>query len=99
MNTINKPSLGEQSELEKIKEEILSEIKGGGKKKRISWGSSLVTAALILLLVISLAQTVEAMSILNKMESGALKASGDTSSGGGSLPSGLQSLPDMVGGC
>ncbi|OGY47350.1 MAG: hypothetical protein A3J65_00345 [Candidatus Buchananbacteria bacterium RIFCSPHIGHO2_02_FULL_45_11b] len=92
----------QSSELNKLKKEILSEVNPEKKnKKRLRWGSLAVSGVLIVLTVFSAALAVQSAVILSKINSGAVKAS--SASGGNSsaapLPSNLQDLPNMVGGC
>ena len=86
-----------KNELEKIKDEILSEISPSKKKKNsINWGSKSITAIVVVLVVISVFQVFQSASILNKVKSGSIKPVNASSE---SLPSNLQNLPNMVGGC
>lgn len=84
-----------QQELEKLKSEILQEIRPSRDEKRPHWGSSVVTGLLVLLAFFSIVQAVQTTNIMRKINSGAIK----TSAGSSALPSSLQDLPDMVGGC
>lgn len=86
-----------KNELEKIKEEILSEIKpNADTKPSISWGSKTITMVLVVLAVVSVFQVFQSVSILNKIKGGAIKpASASTAP----LPASLDNLPNMVGGC
>lgn len=84
-----------QTEMEKLKAEILKEIAPLTKSKMvIPWGSAIVTVVLGILAVVSVVQAVESVSILKKIQSGDFKAA--TSPAGGS---GVESAPNMVGGC
>lgn len=89
------------NELDKLKKEILSDVKSKKKeKKRIQWGSMAVTSILVVLTVFSVVQAVQSATILNKINSGVIQSSTSGSgSGSAPLPSNLQNLPDMVGGC
>lgn len=90
----------QSNELEKIKKEILNQTSPSKPvKKNINWGSTLVTGVLIILTLFSVAQTVQSATILDKIESGAVKVTASPSSGSTPLPSNLQNLPNMVGGC
>lgn len=93
--------MGQSNELDKLKKEILSEVKSKKKnKKRLRWGSMAVTSILVVLMVFSVVQAVQSVTILNKINSGAIQSStGGSGSGSAPLPSNLQNLPDMVGGC
>jgi hypothetical protein len=82
--------------LEKLKDEILDEVKKKNKK-RLSWDSGLVTAILVVLTIVSIMQTAQSANILSKINSGDFKSSGTSSST--ALPSSLENLPNMVGGC
>lgn len=86
-----------KNELEKIKEEILSEIKPSDDNNvSVSWGSKTVTIVLVVLAVVSVFQVFQSASVLSKIKSGAIKpASVNTAP----LPSSLDNLPNMVGGC
>jgi len=90
---------GEQEELTKIKNEILEEIKSKKVKGKLSWGSTIVTGVLILLVAVSVAQAVQSFNILDKLNSGAVKPTGAQGASDAPLPSSLQDLLDMVGGC
>lgn len=95
MNQIDNQS--QKEELEELKKEVLNELKGKKNKKKIRWGSAVVTVILVILVLISAGQTVQSANVLNKIKSGDIQ-SGSTSSDS-ALPSSLESLPDMVGGC
>ncbi len=92
-----------KNELEKLKEEILNEVKAGKEKKiKIEWQSPVVTGVLIVLVVFSLIQAAQAVSILNKVKNGAIKPASAASNGTSApaaVPANLQNLPNMVGGC
>lgn len=86
---------------ERLKNEILHELYGVKQregKKKLSWGSATVTVVLILLTLLSVTQAVQSANILNKIKSGQIKSSGGASSSA-PLPSSLDNLPNMVGGC
>jgi hypothetical protein len=90
----------QQNELEKIKKEILSEVKPAKKdKRRLQWGSIVVTSVLVVLTLFSVVQAVQSATILNKINSGDIKPASAGTSGSAPLPSSLQNLPNMVGGC
>lgn len=80
--------------LEKVKEEIVQDIKDG--KKGLNIGSVMVTVVLAGLLVFSISQTVQSVTILNKVNSGSYT---NTSKKASILPASLEDLPNMVGGC
>lgn len=87
----------DKNELEKIKEEILSEIKSDSKGSLlINWGSKTITLVLVVLAVVSVFQIFQSVSILNKVKNGAIKPANASSV---PLPSSLENLPNMVGGC
>ena len=89
------------SSQEQLKDEILKELRATTKKNkptRLAWGSGLVTFVLIALTLLSVAQTVQSSVILSKLKSGQIKSSGGAS-GAAPLPSNLENLPNMVGGC
>lgn len=80
--------------LSELKEQIINELKEDKPKKSssLNWNSAIVTLALVLLAVLSLAQVAQSAQIYNKIKSGALNAA---STGANNAPS----APDMVGGC
>lgn len=84
--------------LDTLKEEILKEIKQG-KRKRISWASATVTAILVVLAFISITQAVQMASIWKKIQGGAIKPASANTAPAAPLPSSVQNLPNMVGGC
>jgi uncharacterized membrane protein YvbJ len=81
--------------MENLRKEIVHEVEAQDKK-RISWGSSLITIALVVLTLFSVAQTVLSANILDKVTKNQIKGS---STGGSVAPTSLDSLPKMVGGC
>lgn len=83
------------NELEEMKKDILEKVNAG--KRRLYWGSAIVTGILIVLSLVSIAQAVQSATVLEKVKSGAVKPSGGT--GNTTLPSSLENLPNMVGGC
>jgi hypothetical protein len=87
--------------LASIKEEILKKVGAEKKnKKGLRLSSIVVTSILVLLAIFSIIQTAQSAAILNEINSGAVKASGTaTGSSVAPLPSNLQNLPSMVGGC
>lgn len=94
-NEVEKIITAEEAELEKVKGEILQAIQADKEKKKIAWGSGAVSVVLIVLALISMLQVFQSVSILNKINSGAIQsasaATGAASSTG--------EVPDMVGGC
>ncbi|HLD28410.1 MAG TPA: hypothetical protein VJB67_02260 [Patescibacteria group bacterium] len=87
------------SELDKLKEEILGVVNPQKQdKKHIQWGSLAVTMVLVVLTLFSFVQVVQSAAILSKIKSGDIKTS-NTGSASESIPSNLQNLPNMVGGC
>ncbi len=86
-----------EKELQEIKDEIMK-LSENKNKVTIQWGSTVVTVTLVLLSIITIGQTVQSAAVLEKINSGDIKSSSG-SSGTSSLPSNLESLPDMVGGC
>ena len=78
-------------ELKEIKREIIRKINTPPRK--INWGNFLITFLLFLLLLISLAQTVQSATILKKIQSEEFLNLQNSSS------SNLEDLPEMVGGC
>lgn len=85
-----------------LKEEILKELKREkqGKKRKFNWASVTVTAVFGILMVVSLAQAVEIISIWKKIQNGAVSAA-TAARPAASAPtsSAIESLPNMVGGC
>jgi len=92
-------TIHDKSELSKIKQEIIKEISPNGKQKTISWGSRAVTFVLVVLFLVSIAQPIQSVNVLSKIKNGAIKPAAASNSGAGTLPSSLNNLPDMVGGC
>lgn len=83
-------------ELSKMKEEVRSSYEKPKKeKKKLAWDSVFVTTVLVVLVSLSIFQSLESKAILEKIESGNLKSN----SSAPALPSSLEDLPDMVGGC
>ncbi len=84
------------SEMTSLKEEILAELQEKKEtQSSLSWGGILVTFALGLLAVFSLAQAFQTTLILNKIKSNNFGAAP-------AAPAGIQNtqnLPNMVGGC
>lgn len=81
-----------------LKSEVLNELHHK-KQKKLHWGSAVVTVVLVVLALLSIVQTIQSASILSKVKSGAIKPVSATSSEGATLPSSLENLPNMVGGC
>lgn len=82
---------GSANDLENLKQEILQRAQAKESGKKLPWGSLLVTVILAALALLSIAQTVQSATILNKVKNGDFGAAASTGS--------LQDLPDMVGGC
>ncbi|MEK6849015.1 MAG: hypothetical protein AABY01_00425 [Nanoarchaeota archaeon] len=59
----------------------------------------IIAVVLAVLLVISVAQAFQINDIKQKIAGGTFKVSSTGTSGGSNVPSGLQNLPTMVGGC
>jgi hypothetical protein len=95
---INEVTKKTNKELEGIKREILGEIKPAKKKRNLKFGSIVISGVLIVLTVFSIVQTIQSATILSKIKSGAIKPA-SAASGGSALPSSVQNLPNMVGGC
>lgn len=90
----------QQNPLEKLKNEILSELGSQKKdKKKLQWSGRLVTVVLVLLTLFSLVQTVQSATILNKIKGGSIKAAGTAAGSSPAAPANVQNLPNMVGGC
>lgn len=70
-------------------------IKDKKNKQFISWSSIVVTVVLLLLALLTIAQTVQTATIYKKINSSSF---GNNSSSDLNSAS-LQNLPDMVGGC
>lgn len=68
-----------------------------------TWGSKMVTGFLVLLTIITLAQTAQSLIILNSLKASPVAAAETRGTAPAKntapLPSGLDSLPNMVGGC
>ena len=79
--------------LESIKNEISNNL-NGGQKKPISWNSAIITVALGVLTIVSLAQMMSSIKIFNKLKGGQVNAA--TSAPQNSY---IENQPDMVGGC
>lgn len=77
----------------------MKEMKPKGEHKAIPWGSRAVSFVLVVLLLVSAAQTVQSASVLSKIKSGAVKSAAASNSSSGILPASLSDQPDMVGGC
>lgn len=98
-------SQSNHSSVERLKKEILNELRVTDKKskhRKLSWGSSVVTFVLIALTLLSVVQTVQSVELLNKVKSGQIKSSSKAPNGAANsapLPSSLEKLPNMVGGC
>lgn len=90
---------GALTDLEKIKAEIIKEIKPGKPAKGIAWNSAIVSAILVLLMIFSAIQTVQSFTIWQKIEKGTIKPASAQSTGDTPLPANLNNLPNMVGGC
>lgn len=88
-----------QTELEKIKSELLNELKPAKKSRKIAWSSLIVSTVLIILTVISTLQLIQSANILNKIKSGVIKPASAGTATPPSSPATLEKLPDMVGGC
>jgi len=80
-----------------LKKEVLENI-SIKKEKKIQWDSIFVTIVLIILVFVASVQTYESRIILEKIKSGDFKATGGSNSET-SLPSSIENLPNMVGGC
>ncbi len=87
-------------ELNKLKVEVKNSFEETKKeKKKLSWDSTVVTAILVVLVSLSIFQSLESKAILDKVNSGNLKSGPASSAPASALPSSLEDLPDMVGGC
>lgn len=81
-----------------VKKEILEDLKKGkNSKKGLNLGSVAVTVAFSVLLIFSVAQTVQSTTMYNKVKDGSFESSAPKSNS--VLPSSLENLPNMVGGC
>ena len=81
------------NELEALKSEITAKLENKDSKSALPWGSLAVTIVLGVLALVSIAQMAQTAYVFNKVKSGELKTTGT------SAPSGLDSQPNMVGGC
>lgn len=82
------------SELETIKNEIITKIGNPTVHKSLPLGNILVTVILGVLTLVSIGQTVESVYIFNKLKSGNIGPST-----GAPQSNSLQNAPSMVGGC
>lgn len=81
---------------ETMKNDIVASIeKSKTKKGSLQFGSMTVTFILIVLTAVSILQTIESYNVMKKIEGGNFGA-GAAASG---VPSSIDSLPNMVGGC
>ncbi|MDF1498643.1 MAG: C2H2-type zinc finger protein [Patescibacteria group bacterium] len=80
-----------------LKNEVLENI-NIKKEKKIQWDSFFVTIILIILVSVASVQAYESRIIFEKIKSGDFKATSG-SNNGTSLPSSIENLPNMVGGC
>ncbi|HLC89668.1 MAG TPA: hypothetical protein VJG65_01780 [Patescibacteria group bacterium] len=90
-----------QDLINKLKDEVLKDLNLNQKSKtKFNFGNFGLTLLLALLAVVALSQTVASAAILNKIQNSsvtsALVGQGAASS---NLPSNVQNLPNMVGGC
>lgn len=92
---MSEKTFNHEESVESLKKEILDSLEHKQKSKQASKKNSiLVTIVLLVLTLVSVAQTVQSATILDKVDE--IKASGVSST---NLPSNLENLPDMVGGC
>lgn len=82
------------SELETIKNEIITKIENPAVHKSLPLGNILVTVILGALTLVSIGQAVESVYIFNKLKSGNIGPSA-----GAAQTNSLQNAPNMVGGC
>lgn len=59
----------------------------------------IIAIVLGILLVLSVVQAFQVNDIKEKIENGGVKVAASGATGGANVPSGLQNLPTMVGGC
>lgn len=78
----------------KIEKEVFGIAETPKTSSKIQWGSITVTFALVVLVSISILQAYESYNVMNKIQSGNFA---NASSSG--LPSSVENLPNMVGGC
>jgi nicotinamide riboside transporter PnuC len=98
MEEKNIKEFNQVEELNKLKEEIVKKSESSRKeKKKLAWDSAIVTAILVVLVAVSIMQSLQSQAILEKIKSGNLKSNSGSASP--ALPSSVDSLPDMVGGC
>ncbi len=84
-------------DLDDLKKEVLGNV-SGKKERKMQWDSVFVTAILIILVSVASVQAYESRIILEKVKSGDFKSTGGNSAGA-PLPSSIENLPNMVGGC
>ncbi|TAN32521.1 hypothetical protein EPN28_04725 [Patescibacteria group bacterium] len=89
------PTPAGQTELQQIKQEILSELGAKPKAGPLNWGSLLVTIILLALTALSIVQVAQSYTIMNKVRAGGGTVA-PAAAGGSSANS---AMPDMVGGC
>lgn len=94
---VKKPENIEQSrELDELKKKILDKTEKKKEKRGLQWSSIFITIILILLVSAASVQAYQSKIVLDKIQSGKFKSSG---SAGAALPSSIENLPNMVGGC
>lgn len=89
--------MNEKNELPTLENKLIDQAKPHKKRKRkLSWNNTTVTAVLLVVALISIAQTVQSAEVLKKIEGGGVSPA---SASGATLPDNLNNLPNMVGGC
>ena len=91
-----------QIDLIKLRQEILDQAAVAAKPKKVlSWSSKVVTGLLVVLVLVAVVQLVEASAVLAKIQSGNLTSATSLAptAASSSASGGVNSLPDMVGGC
>ena len=80
-----------------LKKEVVDNV-NKKKERKLQWDSIFITAVLIILVSVSTVQAYESRIILEKIKSGDFKAVGGSNTAT-PLPSSIENLPNMVGGC
>ncbi|MFA6097312.1 MAG: hypothetical protein WC788_06830 [Candidatus Paceibacterota bacterium] len=95
MLTHKQPAVETKEESGPVEEAIIRSIEKSKTKGRLQWGSMTVTFILIILTSVSILQALESYNVMKKIEGGNF-GSGSSSA---AVPSSIDSLPNMVGGC
>lgn len=77
-----------------VRDEIMSEALSPKSKGKIRMGDIAMTLVLVILISVSLLQAWESYNVMAKIQSGSYSSASSPA-----IPSNLQNLPNMVGGC